>query len=262
MSNTALITGASSGIGEQFARLFAADGWNVVLLARRQERLDVLATTLESKFGIKASVIVEDLSDVRAPERIAGVLNERGISVDALVNNAGFGHLGEFIGADPSMLQSMMTVNMLSLVQLTRLLLPTMVAKRHGQVLNVGSLAGYLPGPHMAVYYASKAFVNSFSEALAVELRATGVTVTVCCPGPTASEFGKIAGSDVRRLTAVRSMPAERVARHAYRAMKAGRVIAIPGFGNLLIYHALRCLPRAVARRLTGLLNRATQGKS
>jgi len=111
----------------------------------------------------------------------------------------------------------------------------------------------------MAVYYASKAFVNSFSEALAVELRKTGITVTVSCPGPTATEFGKIAGSDVRRLSAVRSMSAERVARQAYRAMKAGEVIAIPGFGNLLIYHVLRFLPRAVARRLTGLLNRATQ---
>ncbi len=262
MSTTALITGASSGLGEQFAWLFAADGWNVVLLARRQDRLEALATALESKFGIQACVLTEDLSDAKAPERIAGTLSERGVRIDALINNAGFGNLGEFIDADPLTLQGMMVVNMFSLVQLTRLLLPPMVAERRGHILNVGSLAGYLPGPHMAVYYASKAFVNSFSEALAVELRATGVTVTVSCPGPTATEFGKIAGSDVRRLSAVRSMSAERVARQAYQAMKANDVIAIPGFSNLLIYHGLRFLPRALARRLTGLLNRATQGKS
>ncbi len=262
LSNTALITGASSGIGEQFARLFAADGCNVVLLARREDRLEALANNLRSKFEIQANVIAADLSDISAPERIAGILAERGISVDALVNNAGFGHLGEFVAADPSRLLSMMTVNMLSLVQLTRLLLPAMIAQGRGRILNVGSLAGFLPGPHMAVYYASKAFVNSFSEALSVELRKTGVTVTLSCPGPTASEFGKIAGSDVRRLSAVRSMSAERVARQAYRAMKAGDVIAIPGFSNMLIYHSLRFLPRVVARRLTGLLNRATQGKS
>jgi short-subunit dehydrogenase len=262
LRDTALITGASSGIGEQLARLFAADGCNVVLLARRRERLDALATSLKSKFRIEASVIAEDLSDAKAPERIVSILAQRGINIYALVNNAGFGHLGEFTGTDPAIVQSMMTVNMLSLAHLTRLLLPPMITQGRGRILNVGSLAGFLPGPHMAVYYASKAFVNSFSEALAVELRNTGVSVTVGCPGPTATEFGKVAGSDARRLSAVRAMSAERVARQAYRAMKAGYVIAIPGLGNLLIYHALRFLPRAVARRLTGLLNRATQGKA
>ncbi len=259
MVGTALISGASSGLGGQFARLFAADGWNLVLVARRLDRLDALSVELRERFGIECTPIAADLSKPETPTKIAEILRERHIDVDALVNNAGSGKLAAFMDTDPQVLLDMMMVNMQSLVHLTRLLLPSMIARKRSYILNVGSLAGYLPGPHMAVYYASKAFVNSFSEALAIELSGTGVNVTVSCPGPTATEFGKIAGSDVRRLAAARSMPAERVARQAYRALLSNRVIAIPGFGNLLIYYALRFIPRAIARRLTGLLNRATK---
>lgn len=259
MLDTALITGASSGLGEQLARLFAADGWNLVLVARRLDRLDALSAELEQRFGIECTPMAADLRDPQTPTKIAGLLQEKQVEISALVNNAGFGKLAAFLDTDPQVLLDMIVVNMQALVHLTHLLLPPMIERRRGYVLNVGSLAGYLPGPHMAVYYASKAFVNSFSEALAIELRGTGISVTVSCPGPTATEFGKVAGSDVRRLAAARSMPAERVARQAYRAMLSGRIIAIPGVTNRLIYYALRFIPRAIARRLTGLLNRATK---
>jgi len=259
LSGTALITGASSGIGKQLARLFAADGWDLVLTARRESQLLLLAEQLSAQFKVECTVLPGDLADSTTPERLVRALAERQLRVTALVNNAGFGKLAAFVDTDPMLLLDMMTVNMRALVHLTRLLLPNMVAQGRGAVLNVGSLAGFLPGPHMAVYYASKAFVNSFSEGLSVELQGTGVTVTVSCPGPTATEFGEVAGSDTRRVTRSRSMPAEAVARNAYHAMKAGHVIAIPGRANHAVYHALRFIPRAILRRLTGLLNRATK---
>ncbi len=256
---TALITGASSGLGERFAHLFAEDGWDLVLTARRRDRLDRLSTDVRERFGVDCIVIPGDLGYTLTPERIFNAVCERNIELSALVNNAGFGKLAPFVEIESKTLLEMMTVNMQSLVQLSRLFLPGMIARKKGAILNVGSLAGFLPGPDMAVYYATKAFVNSFSEALAVELRGTGVTVTVSCPGPTESEFGAVAGSDARRVTKMRSMPAATVARQAYEAMLRGDVIAIPGFLNHVTYHALRFIPRAIARRLTGLLNRATK---
>ncbi len=258
---TALITGASSGIGLELARLCAADHHDVVLVARRRDRLLQLAQSLESEFSVKAEVIVEDLRHAEAAPRIIDELERRNLSIDVLVNDAGFGNLGAFVNTDVSIALDMMALNMRALVHLTHRLLPTMLARGTGRILNVGSMAGFLPGPDMAVYYATKAFVNSFSEALAVELRGTGVSVTLCCPGPTATEFGVIAGSDARRLTAARSMPAARVARHAYRAMQQQQVVAIPGASNLLIVQMLRCMPRALARRLTGMINRTARGK-
>lgn len=256
---TALITGASSGLGERFAHLFAEDGWNLVLTARRRDRLERLSTVLHERYNVDCTVIPGDLGYTLTPERLFNFLSERNIEISALVNNAGFGKLAPFVETESKTLLEMMTVNMQSLVHLTRLFLPGMIERKNGAILNVGSLAGFLPGPNMAVYYASKAFVNSFSEALAVELRGTGVTVTVSCPGPTESEFGAVAGSDARRVTRMRSMPANVVARQGYRAMLAGIVIAIPGVANRVVYYGLRFIPRAIARRLTGLLNRATK---
>ena len=256
---TALITGASSGLGEQFAQLFAKDGWNLVLCARRRDRLDQLSRVLHERFGVDCVVLASDLGDTQTPESIFNAVSERTIEISALVNNAGFGKLAPFVNTDTKTLLDMLTVNMQALVHLTRLFLPGMISRRKGAILNVGSLAGFLPGPHMAAYYASKAFVNSFSEALAVELEGTGVTVTVSCPGPTETEFGKVAGSDSRRVTKRRSMPPAVVAQQAYHAMQHGKVIAIPGFANQLVYHILRFIPRVITRRLTGRLNRMTK---
>src|ERR1700722_7947579 len=215
MAKTALITGASAGLGLELAQLFAADKHDVVLVARRRDQLEALATP--------------PAADPGAPQRIVDELQRRNIEVEFLVNNAGFGTTGPFVERDLSRELAMLQVNVASLVHLTGLLLPAMIARRSGRILNLGSTAGFQPGPFMAVYYASKAFVNSFTEALSVELRGTGVTATVSCPGATATEFGKVSGNDRSRLFEMRVMDAPRVAAHAYRAMMAGKPVAIPG---------------------------------
>src|SRR5258708_18717352 len=167
---TALVTGASAGLGAELSRLFVADGHDIVLVARRREKLDALASDLESKHAVRAVVLAEDLTDPAAPTRIANELTKRGIAIEFLVNNAGFGTTGTFVDLEPARELAMVQVNVAAVVQLTRLFLPAMVARRSGRVLNIGSTAGFQPGPFMACYYASKAFVNSFTEALAYEL--------------------------------------------------------------------------------------------
>ncbi len=197
---TALVTGASSGIGEDLARLFAADGHNLVLVARGGERLHALAGELRDRKRIAASVIVADLSDPASPDRIARELVENGQQIDVLVNNAGFGQYGMFAKVDPVELGRLLQVNVSALTLLTRLLLPGMLSRRSGRVLNVASTAAFQPGPLMAPYYASKAYVLSLSEALAEETRGTGVTVTCLCPGPTTTRFQARAGMQKSKL--------------------------------------------------------------
>jgi short-subunit dehydrogenase len=253
---TALVTGASAGLGAELSRLFAADGHDVVLVARRRDRLDACAADLASKHGVRAVVLAEDLTDPAAPERIASEVTKRGIAVDFLVNNAGFGTTGAFVQLDLARELAMVQVNVTALVHLTRLFLPPMVARRSGRVLNLGSTAGLVPGPFMAVYYASKAFVNSFTEALSYELYGTGVTATVCCPGATATEFAHVAGNDKSRLFQMGAMTATSVAAHAYREMMRGGAMAIPGWRNKVSMQSLRIAPRAMLRRLAASLNR------
>jgi short-subunit dehydrogenase len=178
---TALITGASAGLGVEFARLCAAGGSNVVLLARRAPRLDELAADLATTFGVEARPLVADLSDPAAPSWIFAEL--AGTPIDILINNAGFGVRGAYTGTDWGSEASLMQVNMVAPAHLTKLFLPEMVRRRSGRILNVASTAAFVPGPFMALYYASKAFVLSFSEALSVEVKGTGVTVTALCPG-------------------------------------------------------------------------------
>jgi short-subunit dehydrogenase len=257
VANTAVVTGASAGLGTEFARLFAADKHDLVLVARRRERLDGLAAELEKEHGVRVHVLPEDLADERAPERIAAELSRRAIDVEFLVNNAGFGTTGAFADLEPAREIEMMHVNVTAVVILTRLLLPPMIARRSGRVLNIGSTAGFQPGPFMAVYYASKAFLNSFTEALSFELRGTGVTATLCCPGPTATEFPQIAGNDKSRLFQMAAMEPAAVAAQAYRAMRRGRPMVIPGVSNKLGLQSLRVSPRAAVRRITAALNRA-----
>ena len=247
----ALVTGASAGLGREFARLFAADGWNVILVARRKERLEELAAKLVAAHSIDAVVIAADLSDPASPRQVHTQVVAAGRRVDVLVNNAGFGTNGAFAELDPAREMAMVQVNVAALVELTRLFLPNMIERGHGHVLNVGSTAGFQPGPFMATYCASKAFVNSFTEALAEELRGTGVSATVSCPGATATEFSKISGNDTAALfqNGVVASAAE-VARHAYVAMKYRRAVAVPGLMNKVAMQALRLTPRAVARRV------------
>jgi uncharacterized protein len=252
---TALVTGASAGLGADYAKLFAADGHDLVLVARRRDKLDELAAQL-GKDGTRVTVIAADLQDAAAPQRIFDEVSQAGIEIDFLVNNAGFGSNGAFVGLAADRELGMIDVNIRSLVHLTRLFLPGMVERKRGRVLNIGSTAGFVAGPFMATYYASKAFVISFTEALAYELKGTGVTATVSCPGATATEFAAVAGNDKSSLFKSGVADSLSVARHGYRAMLAGKVIAIPGVKNKLTAQSVRFSPRSLIRSIAARLNR------
>jgi short-subunit dehydrogenase len=255
-AKTALITGASSGLGLELSKLFARDKHDLVLVARRREQLESLAAQLTAAHGVRATVVPGDLADPATPQRIVDELRQRGIEIEFLVNNAGFGTTGAFVARDLARELSMIQVNVRALVELTGLLLPAMVARKSGRVLNLGSTAGFQPGPFMAVYYATKAFVNSFTEALSYELRGTGVTATVSCPGATATEFGEIAGNQRSGLFKMGTMTAPDVAVHAYQAMLAGRAVAIPGARNKFLVQIQRLSTRALTRAVAARLNR------
>ncbi len=253
---TALVTGASAGIGRELARLAAIDGHDLVLVARRRERLEELASELVAAHGVAVTVIAADLSDRGAPADIADRLRAAGTPVDVLINNAGFGSCGRFSEADLEREMAMLDLNVRAVMQLTHLFLPEMLVRKRGRILNLASVAGFVPGPYMATYYASKAFVLSFTEALASELRGTGVTATASCPGPTHTEFGVVARSVDTNLFRRGAADAAPVARHAYRAMMEGKVVAIPGFMNKLSAQATRLAPRALLRGVVAYLNR------
>ena len=255
-SETVLITGPSSGIGLELARCFAADGCRLILLARNTAALETLAGELRQAHPIETLVLTADLARPETPAHVFQELQGRGITVDVLVNNAGFGAHGEFAGLPLPRQLEMIQVNLTALTHLTGLCLPGMIARRRGGVLNVGSVAGFLPGPGMAVYYATKAHVLSFSEALAGELDGTGLTVTVLCPGPTETNFGLVArGQRTRRLKTPK-MTAKAVARHGHRAFRRGTLLAIPGWQNHLLVFLIRILPRRLVRKLAGSFNR------
>jgi uncharacterized protein len=256
MPETALITGASSGLGWQYAKLFAKDKKDLALVARRRERLEALAAELSSAHGVKVHVLVEDLADPAAPSRISQEVQRRSLTIEYLVNNAGLGATGVFVQGDAPKQLEMVQVNVVALVGLTRAFLPDMVRRGHGRILNIGSTAGFQPGPFMAVYYASKAFVNSFSEALWYELKGTGVTATLSCPGPTATEFSAAAGNDSSRLFKLGAMSAAEVASEGYRAMLKGRPLVVHGFKNKVLASSVRFSPRSIVREVAATLNR------
>lgn len=238
---TALVTGASGGIGEEIARVLAPDH-DLVLLARSAAKLDALATELGG-----ARVIASDLSEPGAVGKIAAELPD----VDVLVNNAGVGDFGAFASADPDRTLAMIQLNVTSLTALTRQYLPGMLERGHGRVLNVASTASFQPGPLMAVYYATKSYVLSFSEALHEETRGTGVTVTALCPGPTASGFQAAADMELSPLVANRKLPsAAEVAAFGVKAMARGDAVAVPGAMNKVMAASVRLTPRPVIRRL------------
>jgi len=255
MGSAALVTGASSGIGWELAKLFAEDRRDLVLVARNRKKLDQLARDLTAAFGISVRVIVRDLADPKAPPQIFAELTQVKITIDTLVNNAGFGVYGQFAKTDLSKELEMIEVNVQALTQLTKLALPGMLERRSGYILNVASTAAFQPGPLMAVYYASKAYVLSFTEALANELEGSGVIVTALCPGPTETEFQKDAGLEETRLfTGPLVSDARSVAVAGYEGMKHRRRIVIPGIGNKLLAQSVRFAPRrlvtAIARRI------------
>jgi short-subunit dehydrogenase len=252
---TALITGASSGIGRSLARLFARDGYELVLVARRAVVLEELAAELarERKVGIRVMPI--DLADPAAAQRLYEGLQREGVTVDVLVNNAGFGMQGAFAALPVERQLQMIHLNVTALTALTRLLLPHMLEGGRGGVLNVGSTAGFQPGPYMAVYYATKAYVVSFSEALADELSGSGLRITCLAPGPTATAFAAEAGAADSRLFRGETMTVDEVARIGYEGWQQGRPLVIAGARNRWGTLAVRLLPRSYVLKAVRRLN-------
>jgi len=247
-----MITGGSRGIGYELAKCFARDGYDLVLVARNEHTLSDAAAEIGAKFGVRVHPIVQDLSKPEGAGRLYSALEERGLAVDVLVNDAGFGTYGPFASSDLHRMLDMLRLNVESLTVLTRLLLPRMLERGQGRILNVGSMAGFQPGPLMALYYATKAFVLSFSEALANEVSASGVHVSVLCPGPTRTGFQSragIGGALFRRGV----MDASRVAETGYREFQRGRITIVPGFRNKVLAFAVRLAPR---RLVPGIVRR------
>jgi short-subunit dehydrogenase len=248
-TETVLVTGASSGIGLELARCFAADHSNLILTARNVPALETLAAELRNLHQINVEIVGADLAQPDSPQYVFDHLQGRGVVVDVLVNNAGFGLHGSFSQLPLANQMDILRVNNLALVALTGLFLPGMVQRQHGGVLNVGSVAGFLPGPGMAVYYASKAFVQSFSEAIHEELRGTGVRVMNLCPGPTESNFSRVARRYQTRELQARKMSAAEVAVAGHHAFRKGRCLCVPGVANRVLAQLPHWLPRAVIRR-------------
>lgn len=251
----ALVTGASAGLGEQFAHLFARDGHDVVLVARSEARLEPIAERLRLH-KINPIVLAEDLSRPGAAGRVYEAVKAKGLEVHFLVNNAGFGSTGSFLELPVEKEAEMVQLNCATLLELTHRFGQDMRARKSGRILNIASTAGFQPGPYMATYYATKAFVVSFSEALAHELQGSGVSVTCHCPGATATEFAGRAGNDTSRLFQRPGIArAEDVAAHAYEAMMQGEVLSVHGLLNWISMQSVRFGPRAVVRSITAAMN-------
>jgi hypothetical protein len=252
---TVLITGASSGIGRELAKCFAADPCRLILVARKRSALESLADELHKAHRTQSEVLPADLAQPDAATRIFRHLETNGTKVDVLVNNAGFGANGAFAELPMDRQMEMLQVNVSALTQLSRLMLPGMIRRGRGGILNVASTAAFQGGPGMAVYYASKAYVLSFSEAIAEELAGTGVVVTVLCPGATATNFFEAANASMSNFFRRNAMSAESVARIGYDAFRNGKFVVVAGTKNKLMSFAVRLVPRAVARKVAKYLN-------
>ncbi len=251
---TVLITGASAGIGSDFARLYARRGDALVLVARRTDKLEALAQSLRDEHGVTVHVLTQDLAQVGAAAQLVEQLDGAGLEVDVLVNNAGFGLRGNVVELDNQRQAEMIQLNCTALTELCRLLLPGMQARGRGGILNVGSTAGFQPGPHMAVYYASKAYVLMFSEALHEECRGSGVHVSCLCPGATATEFADVANMNDSLLFRMGTMTSAKVAAIGVAGLDANRAVVIAGLKNWLGAFSLRFTPRFVVRWLVKFL--------
>jgi uncharacterized protein len=258
---TALITGASSGFGVEFAKLFAHDGFDVVLVARSEPPMQELAERLRADHAIAATVIAKDLSPHGAADELVADLAARGIQVDALVNNAGFAQYGPFAEADRDELDQMMSVNVVALTQLTHALLPGMLERGWGRIVNLGSIGSFTAAPMTGAYAATKAYVLSLSLALTEELHGTGVTVTALCPGPTETGFQARAEMADSKLIAGRNLDsAEAVARAGYAAMKKGRAYLITGTTSKVFAFGSRFLPRTMSAKIAGRSQQKVHG--
>lgn len=245
MKNTALITGASSGIGKELAIIHAKKGGNLVLVARREDKLKSLKQELESAYNIKVKLIAKDLSDLTTPQEIYDEILQKGIEIEILINNAGFGALGKFHELDLNRQIAMINLNVTSLTALTRLFLPDFVKRNSGKVLNTSSTASFMPGPLQAVYFATKAYVTFFSNALSEELRDTNVTVTNLMPGATESEFGATSGMDKTEMFQ-QTVTSKSVAVDGYEGMLKGKIDVISGltFGQKAMMAMIPFMPK------------------
>ncbi|SHO44390.1 SDR family NAD(P)-dependent oxidoreductase [Anaerocolumna xylanovorans] len=245
MRKTALITGASKGIGRELAILFAKQGYDLVLIARSKELLVGLSKKLDKQYGVAVTVIEKDLTNLEAPEEIWEEL--KGREVDVLVNNAGFGDYKEFAHSEWEKQYFMIQLNITALMHMTRLFLPAMVERGEGKILNLASTAAFLPGPNMSVYYATKAAVLSFSQAVSREVRKSNVTVTALCPGPTSTNFENAAGLVNSKLFhSLKVTSARKVAVYGYKALMRGKTVAVEGLSNKLLVLGAKLAPRGL----------------
>lgn len=247
---TALVTGASSGLGIWFSRVLAEDGYDLLVVARREEVLLEQKKILEDEFGIKVTVLPKDLSKLESVDEIYDYCVENGIKIHTLINNAGFGDFGRFNERSLKKQTDMIAVNVTALTALTHKFMQGMIDDKDGRILNVASIAGFEPGPLMSVYYATKSYVISFTEALSVELKGTGVSIMALCPGPTDTGFEDAASAKSSGLFKnMKVATAEKVVRFGYKKLKKGRVLVIQGFVNKLVPFASRFVPRAFMRK-------------
>jgi uncharacterized protein len=253
---TALITGASGGIGMELARIFAKEKHNLVLVARSEGKLTALATELQNKHNISVKVVAKDLSLPNAVQEVYDELKKANLTIDFLVNNAGFGEFGFFHQTAWEKEAMMIDLNIKTLTHFTKLFVQDMVHRKSGKILNVASTAAFQPGPLMAVYYATKAYVLSFSEAIANELQGTGITVTALCPGPTESGFQAAAALEESKLVKGKKLPSSlEVADYAYKALMQGETVAIHGTMNWLMAQSVRFTPRKMVTALVRTLS-------
>lgn len=245
-----VVTGASSGIGAAFARAFAAQGSGLVLVARRKDRLDALAADLTARHGAPVKVFQADLENPDTPLALVRALDDEGVAIHTLVNNAGFGLRGRFATLPEDRQLAMVQLNVTALTALSRLVLPGLIARKKGGIINVASTAAFQAGPYMAVYYATKAYVLSLSEALHEEARPHGVTVTAVAPGPVPTEFSTVADLQGTKLVHLPSVSAEDVVEAALKAHAAGRAVVVPGWSNKLTMLGSKIVPRAITRKI------------
>ncbi len=251
MGETALITGSSSGIGRELAKIHAKNGGNLVLVALDKGGLDDTKKVIEEKHKVNVYVIEKDLTVKGAVNEVYDELKQQKISVDYLINNAGFGDFGHFAECDWAKQEKMINLNITVVAHLTRLFLPDMIERGSGKIMNVASIASFQPGPTMSVYFATKAFVLSFSEALANELKDKSITVTALCPGSTETAFHAVVMGDSKLLVKRKKSSPEDVAEFGYRSMIRGKTVAIHGFKNRIMILAARLFPRSIVVKAT-----------
>src|SRR3989344_3060298 len=251
MTKTTLITGGTSGIGLALAKEFAKNKFDLVITGRTMDRLEKVAAELRSTFDVSVLPIENNLSNPQASKRLHDSLAQQGVKVDVLVNNAGFGAQGAFVNTDLALELDMIQVNITALTELVKLFLPGMIARGQGKILNVASTAAFQPGPFFAVYFATKAYVLSFTEAIAEEARGTGVTVTALCPGPTATDFAKRAGTEGKGIFRQGTvMAVHELARIGYQGLMSGQPVVIAGWRNQGVVFLLRLAPRRLVARI------------